>query len=301
MNYDASFPKPPASWRRVFPLVMPRAISDYTNHISSHLLHCLFMLRLKGQGVLLPLPSSLTSPSRPYVTERGKPSFNYYYLFSFIYYTDTLKSNSSQNCWQEQGERLLRCCTLGEGRGQHLPSREQLDNLYRAGQDKATNTGKARMDTVMTKAEVDLKQVFLGSSTRLLWCLRGAWACSEASESFRVRWEQHPPPLWDHCSQEGRMGFSFFFITSVKSHSPYSMSNGTWANSRIQEDLEQDVISTEPLARASASQQEVRSENHGNVGWNLGSDEAIDLQSGHISVSPMTKGLQSFKLTLAKK
>lgn len=82
---------------------------------------------------------------------------------------------------------------------------------------------------------------------------------------------------------------------------PLSMLNGTSADSHIHKDSEQDAISTEPLARASTPQQEIRSENHGNVGYNLGLDEAIDLQSGHISISPMTKIIPCFKLTLAKK
>lgn len=79
------------------------------------------------------------------------------------------------------------------------------------------------------------------------------------------------------------------------------MLNGTSANSHIHEDSEQHVISAKPLARTNASQQEIRSENYGPVGSNLGFDNAIDLQSGHISITPMTKTLQCFILTSAKK
>lgn len=55
----------------------------------------------------------------------------------------------------------------------------------------------------------------------------------------------------------------FYLMTWVQPHN----SSPCWmAQSHIQEDSGQDVVSIEPLAKASPYQQEVGSESHGNVG-----------------------------------
>lgn len=252
---------------------MPSVISDYINRIGSHPLQCLLMFRLKGQGMVLSLGSSLMSPLRPYVTTTwlNKVSLFLIFFFKFIYYTGILQNNSIQNCWQKQKDCFLCCCTLGEGRGERLPSRnaaewDQLENIsVEQGRTKPPTPARLHNGHSPDKGRGRSKSL-LGIKHKSFLAPQGAWATSDVSKSHRARRQDVPTlarPLW----QEGRMGFFFFYLmTSVQSHSPYprwTALRQTAASTRTQNRM---WFQQNHWQEQALPQQEVRSENHGNVG-----------------------------------
>lgn len=104
-------------------------------------------------------------------------------------------------------------------------------------------------------------QISVVSSTRLFWHPRRARATSEVFVRFTEL------EIGTSCSLRGRSSRREGCFLSPHDFGsipqPLPMLNSARARSHLHEDAEQDVISTEPLARATAPQQELRSEDHG--------------------------------------